>query len=307
MHDISKNLVLKNAKRNDWKKAFATEPKARDYVLPGLISGTVGSIVSPGGQGKSMLALMLSCLVGGGIDLLELGTFPMGNTVYLSAEDDADTLDERIFHIGSKLHTGQRENCVEGVDTIDLTRCDPDLINGEHAATWRAAIEDLATGTRLLILDTLRNFHSSDENNSTAMSQLMGCLRGIAARTRCTILFLHHTNKSAAINGQGDMQQASRGSSVLTDNIRWQAYLAGMTSEESEKFTDDDGQLISEDRGYYVRFGISKQNYGSPFTERWFKRGKGGILEPVTLSPATKKLELMGSRKESNGNGHRHD
>jgi regulatory protein RepA len=291
--------MMKNAKRNDWKKAFATEPKARDYVLPGLISGTVGSIVSPGGQGKSMLALMLSCLVGGGIDLLELGTFPMGNAVYLSAEDDADTLDERIFHIGSKLHSGQRENCIEGVTTVDLTRCDPDLINGEHAAAWRKAIEEAATGARLLILDTLRNFHSSDENNSTAMSQLMGYLRGIAARTRCTILFLHHTNKSAAINGQGDIQQASRGSSVLTDNIRWQAYLAGMTSEESEKFTNEYGQTIGEDKGYYVRFGISKQNYGSPFTERWFKRSKGGVLEPVTLSAMTRKLDTTDSRKKN--------
>jgi regulatory protein RepA len=293
--------VMKNARANDWKKAFSTEPKPREYVLPGLMPGTVGSIISPGGQGKSILALMLSCLVGGGIDLLELGTFPMGNVVYLSAEDSEDILDERIFYIGTKLHPGQRENCIEGVSTKDLTRCDPDLINGDYAVAWRKAIEEEATGARLLILDTLRNFHSSDENNSTAMSVLIGCLRGIAARTGCAILFLHHTNKSSAINGQGDMQQASRGSSVLTDNIRWQAYLAGMTSEESEKFMDEDGQPISENRGYYIRFGISKQNYGSPFTERWFRRGKGGILEPVTLSATTRKLELVGSKKESNG------
>ena len=298
--------VMKNARTNDWKKAFSTEPKPHEYVLPGLIPGTIGSIVSPGGQGKSILALMLACLVGGGIDLLELGTFPMGNVVYLSAEDSKDILDERIFHIGTKLHTGQRENCIEGVVTKDLTRCDPDLINGEHAPAWRQAIEAEATRARLLILDTLRNFHSGDENNSTAMSTLISYLRGIAARTGCAILFLHHTNKSSAINGQGDMQQASRGSSVLTDNIRWQAYLAGMTNEESEKLADSNRHPIAEDRGYYVRFGISKQNYGSPFTERWFRRGKGGILEPVSLSTATKPLETIGSRKESrNGNlGH---
>ena len=289
--------VMRNARANDWKRAFSTEPKPREYVLPGLMPGTVGSIVSPGGQGKSILALMLACLVGGGIDLLELGTFPMGNTVYLSAEDSEDILDERIFYIGTKLHIGQRENCIEGVITKDLTRCDPDLINGEHAAAWRQAIEAEATGARLLILDTLRNFHSSDENNSTAMSILISCLRGIAARTGCAILFLHHTNKSSAINGQGDMQQASRGSSVLTDNIRWQAYLAGMTSEDSERFMNGGSQPIAEDRGYYVRFGISKQNYGVPFMEKWFKRGKGGILEPVLLSPATRKPETAGNRK----------
>ncbi len=297
--------VTQNARISDWGKFFSTEPKPREYVLPGLMPGTVGSIVSPGGQGKSILALMLSCLVGGGIDLLDLGTFPMGNVVYLSAEDNEDILHERIFHVGCKLDSGQRQNCMEGVVSKDLTRCDPDLINGEYAAAWREAIEREATGARLLILDTLRSFHSSDENNSTAMSVLISCLRGIAARTGCSIIFLHHTSKSSATNGQGDQQQASRGSSVLTDNIRWQAYLAGMTSEESEKFTDDNGQPIGEGRSYYVRFGISKQNYGSPFTEKWYRRGNGGILEPIELRPATRKLEIVGSRKESGRNGHR--
>lgn len=291
----------------DILKCYQTEPKPREYILPGLVPATVGSIVSPGGQGKSILALMLAHLVGGGIDLLDFGTFPTGRIVYLSAEDSEDILHERLYHIGSRINNTQRERCSKGIHIEDLTKVTPDLINGELAEEWRRFIEQLATRTRLLILDTLRNFHSSDENNSTAMSILIGHLRGIAARTGCTILFLHHTNKSAAINGQGDTQQASRGSSVLTDNIRWQAYLAGMTSEESEKLTDKDGQPIGEDRGYYVRFGISKQNYGIPFMEKWLKRSKGGILESVLLSPATRKLEIMGSRREKGYNSYNHE
>lgn len=291
----------------DILKCYQTEPKPREYILPGLVPATVGSIVSPGGQGKSILALMLAHLVGGGIDLLDFGTFPTGRIVYLSAEDSEDILHERLYHIGSRLNNTQRERCSREVYIEDLTKVTPDLINGELAEEWRRFIEQQATETRLLILDTLRNFHSSDENNSTAMSILIGHLRGIAARTGCAILFLHHTNKSAAINGQGDTQQASRGSSVLTDNIRWQAYLAGMTSEESEKFMDRDGQPIGEDRGYYVRFGISKQNYGIPFMEKWLKRGKGGILESALLSPAIRKLETVSNRREKGYNGYNHE
>jgi regulatory protein RepA len=293
--------IMENIADEDIRDFFTREPEPDEYVLPGLMPGTVGSIVSPGGQGKSILALMLSCLVGGAIDLLDLGIFPMGNVVYLSAEDSRKILHKRFFHIGAKLDTGQRENCIEGVRTKDLTKHNPDLINGEHAVAWRDAIEKLAEGSRLLILDTLRSFHSSDENNSTTMSVLMGYLRAIAARTGCAIIFLHHTSKSSATGNTGDQQQASRGSSVLTDNIRWQAYLAGMSSEESEKLTDDDGQPIGEDRGYYVRFGISKQNYGSPFTEKWYKRGRGGILEPASLSPATRRLEIVGRKESGNG------
>jgi regulatory protein RepA len=290
----------------DILKCYQTEPKPRDYVLPGMIPGTVGSIVSPGGQGKSILALMLTHLVAGGIDLLDLGTFPTGRVVYLSAEDNEDIIHERLYHIGSKLDTGLRESCSERIHAEDLTKVTPDLINGELAEEWRKEVERLASESRLLILDTLRSFHSADENNSQAMAVLIGHLRAIAARTGCAIIFLHHSSKALAVSGQGDLQQASRGSSVLTDNIRWQSYLAGMTDEESHKLAEEDGQAVEDDRGYYVRFGISKQNYNSPFTEKWFKRGKGGILEPVQLRLATKLATKEANRKEA-VNGHHHD
>ena len=39
-----------------------TQPEF-DFVLPGMLAGTVGSLVSPGGVGKSFLALQLALLV----------------------------------------------------------------------------------------------------------------------------------------------------------------------------------------------------------------------------------------------------
>ena len=284
--------------RLDVLKCYTTEPPPRDYVLPSLITGTVGSIVSPGGQGKSMLALMLAHQIAGFVDLLGLGELPIGRVIYLSAEDGSDILHERLHEIGKRLASIQREECASRLVIEDLTRHTPDILGGENASAWRDAIERAAQGSRLLLLDTLRCFHSGDENDSKAMSVLMGYLRAIAARTDCAIVFLHHTSKSLAVAGQGDLQQASRGSSVLTDNIRWQAYLAGMTAEESRLLSCEAGaDPIGEEKGYYVRFGISKQNYGAPFTEKWFKRGKGGILEPASLKPA----------KDSHSKGRRGD
>ncbi|KAG1246205.1 hypothetical protein G6F65_020809 [Rhizopus arrhizus] len=78
--------------------------------------------------------------------------------------------------------------------------------------------------------------------------------------------------------GAGDQQQASRGSSVLVDNIRWQSYLSGMTQAEAEEWGVDEGQ-----RGYFVRYGVSKANYGAPFQECWFRRHEGGVLKPAVL------------------------
>ena len=118
------------------------------------------------------------------------------------------------------------------------------------------------------------------------MSKIIGRMEAIAWKHDCCVIFLHHSSKSAAMGGQGDAQQASRGSSVLVDNIRWQAYMSGMSKEEAKAMKVDECE-----RGFYVRFGISKQNYGRPFEERWFRRGEGGVLQPTLLS------KVIGTKK----------
>lgn len=101
--------------------------------------------------------------------------------------------------------------------------------------------------------------------------------------TGCSIVFLHHASKGAAMMGAGDQQKASRGSSVLVDNIRWQSYLSGMTADEAEEWGVDDSQ-----RPYFVRYGVSKANYGAPFKDRWFRRHEGGVLKPAVLEKQRK-------------------
>ncbi|GHL31209.1 hypothetical protein ECZU26_20340 [Escherichia coli] len=93
-------------------------------------------------------------------------------------------------------------------------------------------------------------------------------MEAIAADTGCSIVFLHHASKGAAMMGAGDQQQ-----SVLVDNIRWQSYLSSMTSAEAEECDDDQ-------RRFFVRFGVSKANYGAPFADRWFRRHDGGCSSP---------------------------
>lgn len=44
-------------------EAFAAAPPPLDYVLPNMVAGTVGALVSPGGAGKSMLALQLAAQI----------------------------------------------------------------------------------------------------------------------------------------------------------------------------------------------------------------------------------------------------
>lgn len=267
-------------KNVDIALCYSTPPKPREYVLPSLLPGTVGSIVSPGGLGKSMLAIELAHCIAGGVDLLGLGPLNGGRVTYLSAEDGNDILHDRLHAIGGRLSQEQRAACADRIVIGDLTNQRSNLL--EQQCLKR--VEKFATGSRLLFLDTLRTFHDGDENDGRQMSGLISSIRHIAASTGCAIVFLHHTTKAMTVSGQGDMAQASRGSSVLADSIRWQSYLAGMTTNEAEAYGVNDGQ-----RDDFVRFGISKQNYGARFDERWFHRSEGGVLLPATIKRVNKR------------------
>lgn len=255
-------------------EAFAAAPPPLDYVLPNMVAGTVGALVSPGGAGKSMLALQLAAQIAGGPDLLEVGELPTGPVIYLPAEDPPTAIHHRLHALGAHLSAEERQAVADGLLIQPLIGSLPNIM----APEWFDGLKRAAEGRRLMVLDTLRRFHIEEENASGPMAQVIGRMEAIAADTGCSIVFLHHASKGAAMMGAGDQQQASRGSSVLVDNIRWQSYLSSMTSAEAEEWGVDDDQ-----RRFFVRFGVSKANYGAPFADRWFRRHDGGVLKPAVL------------------------
>lgn len=87
----------------DISDAFANPPPCIDCVLPSMVAGSVGALVSPGGVGKSMLAWQLAAQIAGGPDLLGIGSLPFGQVVYLPAEDPPIALRHRVHALGSHL------------------------------------------------------------------------------------------------------------------------------------------------------------------------------------------------------------
>ncbi len=264
----------------DILSAFSEMPPEVDYVLPNVVAGTVCSLVSPGGAGKSMLALQLASQIAGGPDLLGINSFAIGKVVYLPAEDPPIAIMHRLYALGSYFNEDERINVSEHLHIEPLIGRSPNLMS----IAWVDALKRISDGKSLLVLDTLRRFHVEDENSSGAMSSVIGVLESIASETGCTIMFLHHLNKSAAFTGMGDAPQASRGASVLVDNIRCQAFLSNMTSAEAKEWGICDHQRRS-----YVRFGINKANYGTPYPDCWFKRHGGGVLKLEPLRRKSKR------------------
>lgn len=263
-------------------------PAQLDFVLPGLKRGSVGALVSPGGTGKSFWALQLAVALAGGPDADLTGLAPApGRVLFLSAEDDDEVLAQRLHAIAHVLPNAK--DLRGGLARLDYRNC-----VGRHVdvmdSGWLRSVIDAAKDVQLIVLDTLTRFHGLDENSALDMKRLIAVLEHLAAESGATVLYLHHTSKTAVMNGQASMQQAARGSSVLIDNARWAAFMAVMTESECRRFG-----LPPEDRELYVRWNVSKQNYAAPMPDRWYCRGPGGALLPADVAAGMRSFAKAGT------------
>lgn len=256
-----------------------------DYVLPGFLYGTVGSLFSAGGSGKSMLALeatmSIACSVAGG-DLLGMNPQAHGRVVYFAGEDPEIVLRHRIHDMTQQMCWQAVHAIADRLDIEPMLGVSLDLFDPEHIER----VIDYAAEPRLIVFDTISRFHTRDENSNGDMAQLIKKLEQIAVRTGAAVLYLHHANKASSRDGMDTEQQASRGASALVDNVRWAALIRRMTQDESKRLSDDsfNGTPIGDDRrSFFVRFELPKNNYGPPLSTQWYQRGTGGVLTPVHL------------------------
>jgi len=284
-------------------QAFREPPPELDFIWPGFLAGTVGALVAPGGTGKSFWALeaamAVACSVPGG-DVLDLAPRYSGRVVYLAAEDPVPVVIRRVHAIGQHIDQDAQGIIAENLILEPIMGRRLDLINEEHLES----LVKYSHGARLLILDTLSRLHGLDENSNGDMSKLVSILEYVAATTGAAVLYLHHVSKGSARDGQTDQQQAARGASALIDNARWCGFLAKMTSEEAKKLSDcpDNPYPIGpERRGFFLRFGVSKQNYDVPVPDRWYQRRDGGVLTPVELMEAKRGKDNKDNEKKETG------
>jgi RecA-family ATPase len=265
----------------------AAEPPPEDFVIPGFLAGTVGNLVSPGGVGKSLLAGQIGAAIAGA-DLLGYDGIKQGKVLILAMEDPITAIGKRLWSFGGALNPEQREAVYENCRWQSFFGFPFDIMQ-EADFEW---LLETAKGYRLVIIDTLRRVHQCDENDSGQMAAVLNRMEQISV-TGPSILNLHHTTKYAGANGVGGEQQASRGSSVLVDNVRFQMNLVGVTSEEARQW-----EIDPELRSYYMRLTVSKQNYGSPVPDRVFQKHAGGVVRPAEFSTSAITSKLAQEKKE---------
>lgn len=277
---------------------LAGTPKARRYLVHDLLPHPVcGLVIAPGGTGKSFLTLSLAVAVSTARTFLDAEVDEPGSVAIIAGEDDLDELHRRLVPIMQRetafLEEGEAITVMRdaqsrlyivsrvGEDNRLLAR-DPDTRALARTAffvalsDWLVEIPDL----RLIVLDPLSRFSGGEENSAEDATRVVEILESLRKATGATVLAVHHANKGAIRSGDAT-QAAARGSSALTDGVRWQAQLRGMTTDEAPHYG-----LSGDEARSYVRFDVTKSNYGPPRAGQWLERASGGVLVPVSLAVA---------------------
>ncbi len=298
--------------RLDLRAALTSPEEPLNWVLPwGLLAGTVGVLVSPGGTGKSMLALGLAATVAAGRDAWRLlGSDPkQGSVVFLSLEDPAVILCRRLRALDAAcpgvlpevVKAGQLHILARQGTGFKMGAWDPKAGAIIPSDAWKVLGEEIAASTpRLVVLDTLNRALGGMAENDNAIQGAVGAqIERAIASTGTAALVLHHASKSATLAGQGETQQYARGAGAIVDNARFQINLTGMTKEQAEE-----RGLPDNERHHWVQSVVPKASYTSRPPDRWLRRGENGVLSGE--DPPTIKYPSTTQRKRRKG-GRDHD
>lgn len=265
--------------------AFREPPSPIDFVLPGLPVQCLGALVAPGGIGKSSLMTQICVEMALGLPLLG-GVHPAkspAKAVLLLAEEDARLCYSRLHSLRSLIETER--------DKIDLDRLamleanlaifplagnDVSVLTSRSGSRVADQIMRLAEGSRLLVVDPLRRFYSGDENDSGTLTTVVQTFERICREARTTVVMTQHTTKSAVLDGRADQQQAARGSSALTDGVRWQANLVPAPLDSA---TGPERLPVTRSRNFHLC--IPKANYAPPAAPVELRRVECGLFQPT--------------------------
>jgi RecA-family ATPase len=226
----------------------------RKWLVEGLIpANQVTMLGGDGGVGKSLLALQLA--IAASIGGQWVGHMPeTGRVVYISAEDDKDEMHRRLADVarGSGITVGALTNLIlRSLAGEDALLAVADTRSGTLQPT--ALFHELdafvkESGAKLLILDTLADLHSGQENDRTVARQFIGLLRGLALRHECTILLLAHPSLTGMSSGSG-----LSGSTAWNNSVRSRLYFERIIEDGFE--ADPDLRRMSTKKANYGRTG----------------------------------------------------
>ena len=254
----------------------------REWHVPDLIpSQTVTLFYGDGGTGKSLLSLQLAVATVLGRPWIGQEC-RSGKVMYLSAEDDVDELHRRLADVTKAV--GAR--LADLADLILMPRAGEDAILATLDPGSNVMVEtplftalDAAIEMHkpaIVILDTLADLHSGNENDRTHARQVIGIFRGLAIRHGCAVLVLAHPSLAGMASKSG-----SSGSTGWNNSVRSRLYLTRVIADDGAE--DDPNVRVLQGK---------KANYGPVGTEIKLRWADGAFHQEAAPSG----LEIMAAQ-----------
>lgn len=196
---------------------FTMPPIKIDWLLkPVLARGKLTQLQGEPKSGKSVFALYCSiCAAIGHWIAGEFESFGKPLTIlFISSEDASNILQQRVIQFFNGLGLGNRDDLLRLV-VYPQEKC-AELGTTLDTDDGRRLLEQLVkyAGADIVVLDSLSNFNTAEENSKKEMQPVMSRLRLIALNAKCALMYLHHTGKVQP-GLQRSKQAKSRGSGVI--------------------------------------------------------------------------------------------
>jgi RecA-family ATPase len=230
----------------DWLNGKAPGPRKALLEVPTedgpkmfLPSGKTAMLVAPGGTGKTSILTQLALSIATGkkwLDTFEVAS--PGRVLLALGEEDADEMHRRIYYSArlmdldadarqaaySNLHVMPMYGANCGFVADQALAMPGEIETGESAfyTQFKALLKERGPWEAIIIDPASRIMGADAEIDNAKATRFVELLERLTkAPGNPTVLIAHHTNKAATREARTD-QTAARGSSALTDGVRWQ-------------------------------------------------------------------------------------
>lgn len=196
------------------------EPKLEWLIENLWVDQSRGLIAGNPGVGKTWLALDMLISVASG--QLCLGRYPVRQGAVLLMEEEASEL-----NLSRRLHSMARARglSAESLANLHLAVRSFAKLPLDVAEIGRYII---AHEIKLVVFDSLRRFHSVDENSSSEMQSVLDAF-GRLNMCGCSVVLIHHLAKASSDHHSKPLFERLRGSSDLW---AWRDCILGVEGEE---------------------------------------------------------------------------
>ena len=246
------------------KVSFSNIPHRRWLYSVDLVRGDITLIGSPGGAGKTSLAIGMAVSIAIGRPLFDEKIFGGDDlrVLYINAEDSGIEMRRRIWALCLKHNIAEQDlnrlyvagtdnsrvQCLSFLRTIEKNSSVLDQSGFEQLEGFIIALQP-----DLIVLDPLVALCGGGNiNDNAAMSLVMQKLKRLAINYDCAVLIIHHTRKGGDLTSA----EAISGASAIVNLARHTIMPVTMTDDEATKTFN----ILPSERFRYFKVIDAKSN-----------------------------------------------